>query len=58
MHAANIAVRILRTRIEKKIENILGEDQFGSGRGKALGIQHIQFRAEGWGQQLLHYHSK
>jgi len=37
-------VRIFRTRIENKIENILGENQFGFGRGKELGIQHTQFR--------------
>jgi hypothetical protein len=37
-------VRILRARIDKKIENILGEDQFGFGKVKELRIQLIQFR--------------
>jgi hypothetical protein len=36
-------VRIFRTRNEKKIENILREDQFEFGRGKALQIQLINF---------------
>jgi hypothetical protein len=36
-------VRILRTRNENKIQNILGEDQFGFGNGKELGMQIIQF---------------
>jgi hypothetical protein len=40
-------VRILRTRTEKKTENILGEDQFGFGRGKELGIQDTQFKVGG-----------
>jgi hypothetical protein len=39
-------VRILTTRTEKKIENIL-ENQFGFGRGKELGIQLIHFTAGG-----------
>lgn len=43
-HASNIAVRILRARIDKKIENILGEDQFGFGKVKELRIQLIKFR--------------
>jgi len=29
-----IAAKILRRRIEKKIEDVLGEDQFGFRRGK------------------------
>jgi hypothetical protein len=33
-HTAKIAVRILSTRIEKKIEGILGENQFGFRKGK------------------------
>jgi hypothetical protein len=33
-HTAKIVVRILRRRIERKIEDALGEDQFGFGRGK------------------------
>jgi len=35
-----------RTRIEKKTENILSEDQFGFGRGKELRVQLIQFKIE------------
>jgi len=31
---ANIVAKILRRRIEKKIEDVLGEDQFGLRRGK------------------------
>jgi hypothetical protein len=33
-HAAKIVARILRRRIERKIEAALGEDQFGFRRGK------------------------
>jgi hypothetical protein len=33
-HAAKIVARILRRRIERKIEDALGEDQFGFRRGK------------------------
>jgi len=33
-HRAKIVVKILRRRIEKKIEDVLGEDQFGFRRGK------------------------
>jgi hypothetical protein len=33
-HATKIAVRILRRRIERKAEDVLGEDQFGFRRGK------------------------
>jgi hypothetical protein len=33
-HAAKIVAKILRRRIEKKIEDVLREDQFGFRRGK------------------------
>ena len=33
-HTAKIVTKILRRRIEKKIEDVLGEDQFGFRRGK------------------------
>ena len=33
-HTAKILAKILRRRIEKKIEDVLGEDQFGFRRGK------------------------
>jgi len=33
-HTAKIVAKILRRRIEKKIEDVLGEDQFGLRRGK------------------------
>ena len=33
-HTAKIIAKILRRRIEKKIDNVLGEDQFGFRRGK------------------------
>jgi hypothetical protein len=36
-HTAKIVVRIPRGRIRRKIENILGEDQFGFRRGKGTG---------------------
>ena len=38
-HTAKIVAKILRRRIEKKIEDVLGEDQFGFRRGKELGMQ-------------------
>jgi hypothetical protein len=34
-----IAARILRRRIERKIEDSLEEDQFGFTRGKGTGMQ-------------------
>jgi hypothetical protein len=37
IHAAKIVVRILRGGIGRKIEDILGEDQFGFKRGKGTG---------------------
>jgi hypothetical protein len=44
-HTAKIAAKILRKRIEKKIEDVLGEDQFGFRRGKgtrdAIGMLKI-----------------
>ena len=33
-HSAKIVVRMLRRRIGRKTEDILGEDQFGFSRGK------------------------
>jgi hypothetical protein len=33
-HTAKIVVKILRRRVERKIEDVLGEDQFGFRRGK------------------------
>jgi len=38
-HTAKRVAAILRRRIEKKIEDILGEDQFGFRKGKDLGLQ-------------------
>jgi len=38
-HTAKIVAKILRRRFEKKIEDVLGEDQFGFRRGKELGMQ-------------------
>ena len=44
-HTAKIEAKILGRRIERKIENVLGEDQFGSRRGKgtrdAIGMLRI-----------------
>ena len=44
-HTAKIIAKILRRRIQKKIEDLLGEDQFGFGRGKgtrnAVGMMRI-----------------
>ena len=44
-HTAKIIAKILRRRIERKIEDILGEDQFGFRRGKgtrdAIGMMRI-----------------
>ena len=39
VHTAKIMAKILRRRIERKIEDVLGEDQFGFRRGKELGMQ-------------------
>jgi hypothetical protein len=36
-HAAKIVAKILRRRIERKIEDALGEDRFGFRRGKGTG---------------------
>jgi hypothetical protein len=36
-HTAKIVAKILRRRIERKIEDVLGEDQFGFRRGKGTG---------------------
>ena len=36
-HTAKIIAKILRRRIERKIEAVLGEDQFGFRRGKGTG---------------------
>jgi hypothetical protein len=38
-HAAKIVVRILRRRIERKPEDVLGEDQLDLGVEKELGMQ-------------------
>jgi len=44
-HTAKIVTKILRRRIEKKIEEVLGEDQFGFRRGNgtrnAIGMLRI-----------------
>ena len=44
-HTAKIIAKILRRRIERKIEDVLGEDQFGFSRGKgsrdAIGMMRI-----------------
>ena len=44
-HTAKIAAKILRRRTKKKIEDVLGEDQFGFRRGKgtrdAIGMLRI-----------------
>ena len=44
-HTAKIIAKILRGRIEKKIEDVLGEEQFGFRRGKgtrdAVGMMRI-----------------
>jgi len=44
-HTAEIIAKILRRRIERKIENVLGEEQFGFRRGKrtrdAIGMMRI-----------------
>ena len=45
VHSAKIVAKILRRRIEKKIEDVLGEDQFGFRIGKgtrdAIGMLRI-----------------
>jgi hypothetical protein len=38
-HAAKIVASILTSRIERKTENALGEDQFGFRREKETGMQ-------------------
>jgi len=38
-HTAKIVAKILRRRFERKIEDVLGEDQFGFRRGKGLEMQ-------------------
>jgi hypothetical protein len=38
LHTAKMAATILRGRIERKIEDVLGEDQFGFRRGKGKGV--------------------
>jgi len=44
-HTAKIVAKILRTRTEKKIKDVLGEEQFGFRRGKgtrdAIGMLRI-----------------
>jgi hypothetical protein len=45
-HTAKIVAKILRRKIERKIEDVLGEDQFGFRRGKrtrnAIGVLRIK----------------
>ena len=45
-HTAKIIAKILRRRIERKIDDVFGEDQFGFRRGKgtrdAVGIMRIK----------------
>jgi hypothetical protein len=36
-HTAEVVARVLRSRIEKKIEDVLREDQFGFRRARAIG---------------------
>ena len=38
-HTAKTVARILRRRFERKMEDVLGEDQFGFRKGKELGMQ-------------------
>ena len=44
-HTAKITAKLLRRRVEKKIEDVLGEDQFGLRKGKgtkdAFGMMRI-----------------
>ena len=42
-HTAKIIAKILRRRIEGKIEDILGEDQFGFRRGKGTRDSKMNF---------------
>jgi len=46
-HTAKIVAKILRRRIERKIDDVLGENQFGFRRGKgttdATGTYSINF---------------
>ena len=44
IHAAKIVVSILRGRIGRKIEDVLGEDQFGFRRGKGTGSAIVMLR--------------
>jgi hypothetical protein len=50
-HRAKIVAKTLRRRIEKKMEDVLGEDQFGFRRGKgtrdAVGMLRI-YQNEPW----------
>jgi len=59
-HTAKIVAKIFRRRIEKKIEDVLGEDQFGFRRGKgtrdAIGMLRIIIRmklGDRWGTKCL-----
>jgi hypothetical protein len=38
-HTAKTVARILRRRVERKIDDVLGEEQFGFRRGEELGMQ-------------------
>ena len=56
-HIARIIVRILKGRIERKIEDILGEDMFGFKRGKAtthsIGMTMIMTSERTYGQGIV-----
>ena len=41
-HTAKIIAKILRRRIERKIEDVLGEDQFGFRRGLQILLVYEQ----------------
>ena len=41
-HTANLLARILRRRTEWKIEDVLGEDQFGFGRAKETRVNEVR----------------
>ena len=47
-HTAKITAKILRRRIERKFEDVLGEDQFGfrTGKGTRDGIRTMRIIAE------------
>jgi hypothetical protein len=43
-HSAQIAAKICRRSIEKKIEDVLGKDQFGFRRGKGTSDANVMLR--------------